>query len=103
MVNFYALREKIIMMAPYSLTIITVHNSSCGKVMFSQVRVKILSTGGDTPSLGRHPPQADTHPPTPEMATAVDGTHPTWMHSVLFYSIFTLVKCYFSHLLKIAP
>ena len=73
--------------------------------MISQVSVN-LSTGGvytpraDTPSpkqtlLGRHPlpldrhplnrhprgrpPQVDTSPP--ETATAVDGAHPTGMHS----------------------
>ena len=48
-------------------------------------------------SLGRHPPQADTHPlpgqtslgrhplgrhsPFPETATAADSMHPTGMHS----------------------
>ena len=95
--------------------IITVSNSSCGKVMFLQVSV-CPQGGGAHPSLGRHPPWhtlplsrhppgrqplwADTSlgrhphrqtppwadtplplPPTPEMATAVDGTHPTGMHS----------------------
>ena len=77
-------------------------NSSCGKVMFSQVSV--CPQGGCTPlrrhppgrypprqtppwadpspeqtpsSLGRHPPL-----PPPEMPTAADGTtHPTGMHS----------------------
>ena len=40
----------------------------------------------DTP-LGRHTPQADTPgqtPPPPKTATAVDGTHPTGMHSSVF-------------------
>ena len=47
------------------------------------------SATGQTPlgkhPLGRHPPQADTlyrqTPPPPATATAVDGTHPTGMHS----------------------
>ena len=62
---------------------------SCGKVMFSQASV-ILSTGdvAETP-LGRHPPgrhplcpvHAGINSPPPPMATAVDGTHPTGMHS----------------------
>ena len=53
---------------PFVFFIITVRNSSYGKVMFSQASV-ILSTGGsctspwqDTPS-GRHPFYADTPPP----------------------------------------
>ena len=130
-------------------SLVTVRNSSCGKVMFSQASV-ILSTGrgwgsgrhppGQTPPgktppwadtplgrhsarqillgktppwsdtplgrhplgghplpLGRHQPPGQTPPPTPvrhhpppradlptspqETATAVDGTHPTGMHS----------------------
>ena len=67
--------------------------------MFSQASVILfMGDGGvaDTP-LGRHPPWADTpcqvqagihipaqsmlgYPPPPA-ATAVDGTHPTGMHS----------------------
>ena len=68
---------------------------SCGKVIFSQASI-ILSTGGgdpeqtppweDTPGLGKHPPPGrhppgQTPPPIPAVATAVDGTHPTGMHS----------------------
>ena len=85
---------------------------SCGKVMFSQASV-ILFTGRQTPppwadtpladTPGRHPPPsqtppwtdtipgqtppyADTTPPplSTEMATAVDGMHPTGMHSYDF-------------------
>ena len=59
------------------LKVITVRNSSCEKVMFSQASV-ILFTGGSTP-----PSFADSLPP--ESATAADGTHPTGMHSCLFY------------------
>ena len=84
--------------------IITVRNSSCGKVMFSQVSV--CPQGGrctplwqtdpswksdtpwadtpwqaDTPLAGR-PPWAGRHPPQ-QTATAADGTHPTGMHSCL--------------------
>ena len=87
MVNFYALREKIIMMVPYSLTIITVHNSSCGKVMFSQARVKISFHGGDTPSLGRHPPQADTNP-SPLRDGHCSGRYASYLNAfcfILFY------------------
>ena len=68
-------------------------NSRCGKVMFSQGRVKnsVHGGGGCLPHCtegytplrqtppgksppGRHP--LDRHP-LPEMATAADGTHPT--------------------------
>ena len=65
---------------------------SCGKVMFSQASVILFTERGwqtpppraDTP-LAVTPltdtPLADTPAPTPEMATAADGTHPTGMHS----------------------
>ena len=79
---------------------------SCGKVMFLHLS-GILSTGGcpppsvdtpwaDTPSgqtppqteptrqtltLGRHPSLGRHRTPPPKTATAVDGTHPTGMHS----------------------
>ena len=84
----------------------TVRNSSCGKVMFSQVSVCPQGGGkvytalagrpllevrhplGRHPLAGRHPPgwqtppgQADT--PLQQTATAADGTHPTGMHSCL--------------------
>ena len=58
-----------------SKNIITVPDSSCGKVMFSQESVcrgEVYTT-----PLDRHP-RAET---PPEMATAVDGMHPTKMHS----------------------
>ena len=85
------------------LILITVCNSTCRKVMLSQVSVCPLGVGVHPPvdrhhplarhplsrhppgryPLGRHPPgqtpRADT--PSPQMATAVDGTHPTGMHS----------------------
>ena len=60
------------------LKVITVRNSSCEKVMFSQASV-ILFTGGSTPPLSQTPS------PPPESTTAADGTHPTGMHSCLFY------------------
>ena len=53
--------------------IVTVRNSSCGKVVFTGV---CLSKGG-----GAHPPPGQTPSPPPEMAAAADGTHPTGMHS----------------------
>ena len=67
------------------ISVITVRNSSCGKVMFSLVS---LCPGGRCTPLyaethpGQTPPRLTPprHPP-PEMATAVDGTHPTGMHS----------------------
>ena len=82
---------------------ITVRNSSCGKVMFSQVVIKNsvhrwgclqLGLGGihildrhpqaDSP-LGRHPlwqkPPSRQTSPLPEMATVANCTHPTGMHS----------------------
>ena len=59
--------------------LVTVRNSSCGKVMFSQVSVCPRGEGCTPPC------QADTNPPAgrrpPQMATAADGTHPTGMHS----------------------
>ena len=66
---------------------------SCGKVMFLHVSVILFTGGGvwqaDTPLAGRHPlpgqspPWADTphRQAPPGMATAVDGVHPTGMHS----------------------
>ena len=67
----------------YGKRFVTVHNSSCGKVMFSQASV-ILSTEGvvsgrHTPLLGRHP-RADTPlpaqaPPSQADTTALLGRH----------------------------
>ena len=62
-------------------SIITVRNSSCGKVMFPQECVKNSVHGGVSASgsrgvytpLGRHPPRQ-----TPETPTAADGTHFYW-------------------------
>ena len=66
----------------FSCPLITVGNSSCGKVMFSQAHVK------NSVQKGMYPPQADTShsnttPPPPETTTAADGTHPTGMYSCL--------------------
>ena len=68
--------------------------------MFSQASVILFTEGGGVCPLGRHPPRADTpradttpgqtppgrhplgrHPPPGQTVTAVDGTHPTGMHS----------------------
>ena len=61
--------------------IFTVSNSSYGKVMFLHLFVILFTGGGVSASgsggctpPGRHTPRADT-------ATAVDGMHPTGMHS----------------------
>ena len=53
------------------LFIITVRNSSCGNVMFSQVCVKnsVHREGGCT------------------TVTAADGTHPTGMHSCILVTL----------------
>ena len=80
-----------------SWPLITIRNSSCGKVMFSQACVKNSIHGGGgrgvclqvrgvyTP-LGRHPlrqtPPGQTPPPK-ETASAADGTHPTGIHSCI--------------------
>ena len=56
--------------------IITVRDSSCGKVMFSQVSV--CQRGGGVHPSGRYPPGQK---PPYQTATAADGTHPTEMHS----------------------
>ena len=57
--------------------------------MFSQACVKNSVQGGsawaNTPYLGRHPPTA----------TAVDGTHPTGMHSCWFIFLIGLLGCHF--------
>ena len=57
--------------------IITVRNSSCGEVMFSQACVKnsVHREGVSQHALGQTPP-------TPT-ATAADGAHPTGMLSCL--------------------
>ena len=90
-----------------ALPIITVRNSSCGKVMFSQVSVcprgEVYIPQAETPlpgrhtlpgktPLGRNPPwqPPPPHPPS-EMATAADGTHPTRMHSC-YERLVSLVK-----------
>ena len=57
--------------------IFTVRNSSCGKVMFSQVSVcprgEVYTPGRQTPPSWHANP-----PPRPQQtATAADGTHPT--------------------------
>ena len=52
-------------------------------------------TPRQTPAPGRHPPAASRHPPgqtfpgqtPPQIATAADGTHPTGMHSCLYWRI----------------
>ena len=75
---------------PYAfhvMSIITARNSSCRKVMFSQASVIL----GRHTALGRHPLPLDRHPlaeppplgsPAADIPqTAVDGTHPTGMHS----------------------
>ena len=59
--------------------VVTVRNSSCGKVMF----YRCLSVQGG----GVHPPAKQPNPgqnPPPPMATAADGTHTTGMHSCFF-------------------
>ena len=65
---------------------ITARNSSCGKVMFSQVCVKnSVHGGGVYPSipLGEHPPTGKTPPTTTAYCQQAGGTHPTGMHSCL--------------------
>ena len=56
---------------PKRTLIFTVRNSSCGKVMFSQTSV---CPPGGMSAQGTSPLPLQT-------ATAVDGTHPTGMHS----------------------
>ena len=57
-------------------SLVTVRNSSCGKVMFSQASL-ILSTGRGWGS-GRHPPPGQTPPgrPPPPWADTQPGKHP---------------------------
>ena len=90
----------VVNISGYLYAIFTVRKRSCGKVMFLHLSV-ILSGGGCLPQcmlgythpVSRHPPWS-RHPPSvkqtpprsrhypPEQtATAVDGTHPTGMHS----------------------
>ena len=64
--------------------LVTVRNSSCGKVMFSQVSVCPRGEGCTPSCQADINPPRQTHPPSPpppQMATAADGTHPTGMHS----------------------
>ena len=96
----------------YPKKVITVRNSSCGKVMFSQASVcpqgwgrctpprQTLRLGqippADTPP-GHTPPKADPlcPPPAPETVTAADGTHPATFHShCLFIKyVHTSIEC----------
>ena len=66
------------------LRVITVRNSSCGKVMFSQVSVCPRGVYNPLP-VGRHPPLCR------QTATAADGTHPTGVHSC-FLSVFSTCR-----------
>ena len=80
------------------ICVITVRNSSCGKVMFSQACVKNSVQGVSSPlhMLGytpghTHIPWTHPLPPLPpETATAVDGTHSTGMHSCQYLCLFGL-------------
>ena len=72
------------MFSVMSTTSIIVRNSSCGKVMFSQVFVCPQGRGihpheADPP--GRHPIPHPLGQTPPKMATAADDMHPTGMHS----------------------
>ena len=60
--------------------VVTVRNSTCGKMMFSQLCVKNSVQRGVvcTAPMGRHPLSRHT---SYQKATAVDGTHPTGMLS----------------------
>ena len=70
-----------------SIDFITVRTRSCGKVVF--LHLSFCSQGGvPQHALGRHPP-ADLPPPP---ATAVDGTHPTGMHSCLSFFLFATFR-----------
>ena len=99
MKNTECISEDFSMFFTCKFFIITVSNSSCGKVMFSQACVKNSVHGGGvcpiacwdihTPT-GQTPPRPgptlcprQTHPlgTPPQMATAADGKHPTGMHS----------------------
>ena len=64
--------------------IFTVHNSSCGKVMFSQVSVctqgEVYTPVADTPPP-RLTPLWEVTPLPDHTATAADGKHATVMHS----------------------
>ena len=84
--------------------VITVRNSSCGKVMFSQACVKnsvhwgVCMGGcmsGGTCCRGGHVWQGACMT-AGEMATAADGTHPTGMHSCYIltsiYSSFSVIS-----------
>ena len=110
-----SVHSSLLSLGPIS-NFITVRNSSCGKVMFSQV-VSVHS-GEVYPLLpGRHPPgrhmcrhpspgrHMGKHPlpcrhppgytPLPGMATAADGKHHTGMHSCFSVMILTFTnECY---------
>ena len=75
------------------LAIVTVRNSNCRKVMFSQACVKNSVHGGGgvyQHALGQTPMPLVRHPHTPAQCmlgytppavTAADGTHPIGMHT----------------------
>ena len=86
--------------------LITVRNSSCGKVMFSQACVKNSVQGGCLPHCICWDTPPDTHtspghtplpPPLPETATAVDGTHSTGMHSCQYLCLLGLCFVVWQH------
>ena len=59
---------------------ITICNSICGKVMFSQACQEFCPQG-EVYTPQTHPPRQTPHPPA---AIAADGAYPTGMHSCLF-------------------
>ena len=69
------------------MDLITVRNSSCGKIMLSQASV-IQSTGEEGRAWqGEHAWQGGGACMAGETATAADGTHPTGMHSCILLSL----------------
>ena len=74
--------EMMNLRTPVLNTIITVRNSNCGKVMFSQACVKNSVPGGVHPLLDTPLPLDTPHNPT---VTAADGTHPTGIHSCIIF------------------
>ena len=63
------------------MELITVRNSSCGKVMFSQVCVKNFVHGGVHGEGGHAWQRGVCGKGGHETATAANGTYPTGMHS----------------------
>ena len=78
--------------------LVTACKRSCWKIMFLHLSV-ILFTGGCTTPWADTPDEKT--PSSPEMATAVDGTHPTGMHSCFVLCLGSSILTFICYMLRI--